>query len=325
MRLLRLLVAPLVVVSPLAAGCGHDAPSVPVSAIAVVGDQTIARSQFDALIAEARQSYATRGRAFPAVGTDAYENLKRLAVRLLVEQAELDQEAPKLGVEVDDAQVEQRLQQFKEESFGGDEERYRARLKEARMTDEQVRAALRAQLLSAAVEQAVTANVTVGTQAVQQYYETNLADYSTPPTRTVRHILVRTRKTAVAVAAGVRTGASFATLARRFSQDTRTRARGGLLTLVEGRTTAALDRVAFALATGAVSHPFETRFGWELVQAVSPVRPRRTTPFADVRDGIRRKLLAQRRTRVFQDWLATVKSELASRVVYADGFAPNAG
>ena len=38
MRSLRLLLAPLALVSPLAAGCGSDAPSVPPSAIAVVGE-----------------------------------------------------------------------------------------------------------------------------------------------------------------------------------------------------------------------------------------------------------------------------------------------
>jgi parvulin-like peptidyl-prolyl isomerase len=323
MRTLRLLLAPLAVASPLAAGCGHDAPSVPKAAIAVVGDRTIARSQFDALMAEARRSYANRGRSFPAEGTTAYKALKRTAVRLLVEQAELEQKAPGLGVEVDEAQVEARLRRLKDDSFGGSEERYRARLRAAGMTDEQVRSALRAQILSAAVRQAVTADVTVGTQPVKLYYEAHLAGYSTPSTRAVRHILVRTSKVAGEVLARLRSGASFAALARRFSRDRTTQRRGGRLILVEGRTAPDLDRVAFSLANGAVSRPFETRFGWEVVQAVSPVRPPQVTPFASVRDGIRRQLLAQRRARAFQTWLANVRAELASRTVYAAGFAPD--
>lgn len=322
MRSLRLLLAPLAFASPLAAGCGHDAPSVPKAAIAVVGDRTIARSQFDALITQARQSYLARGRPFPAAGTRAYEDLKRLAVRLLVEQAELEQEAPGLGVQVDEAQVAARLQRLKEDSFGGSEERYRARLQAARMTDEQVRSALEAQLLADAVQQAVTADVAVGTQAVERYYEDHVGSYSTPPSRTVRHIVVRTKAAAAKVYASARSGVSFAALARRFSRDPMTRDRGGRLTLVEGRTAADLDRVAFSLATGTVSHPFQTRFGWELVEAVSPVRPRRAMPFESVREGIRRQLLTQQRARIFQSWLAKVRAELAPRTVYAAGFAP---
>src|SRR5207249_986901 len=112
MRSIRLLLAPLALVS-LATACGHDSRHVPSTAIAVVGDRTIARSQFAALMAQARQSYAARGRRFPAAGTAAYEHLKQLALALLVEQAELEQEAPRLGVRVDPAQVDVRLRELK--------------------------------------------------------------------------------------------------------------------------------------------------------------------------------------------------------------------
>jgi hypothetical protein len=184
MRSFRLLLAPLAVASPLVAGCGHDAPSVPGSAIAVVGDRTIARSQFDALMAQSRQSYSARGQAFPASGTPAYAHLKAIAVRLLVEQAELEQKASKVGVRIDEAQVESARRRLIDDSFGGSQQQYQARLLAARLSDAQVRAALRAQLLSAAVFQAVTVDVTVGAQAVLGYYESHLAEYATPATRT---------------------------------------------------------------------------------------------------------------------------------------------
>jgi hypothetical protein len=235
MRSFRLLLAPLAVALPLAAGCGHDAASVPRSAIAVVGDRTIARSQFDLLMAQSRQSYSARGRAFPATGTPAYAHLKVIAVRLLVEQAELEQKAPKLGVRIDSAQVENARRRLIEDSFGGSREQYRARLLEARLSDAQVRAALRAQLLSAAVFQAVTADVTVGAQAVLRYYESHLAEYATPSTRTHRG---------------------------------------------------------------------------------------RVKPLATVRAAIERKLLAEKRSRVFAAWLAGVRREFARKTRYAEGFRP---
>jgi foldase protein PrsA len=321
MRSIRLLLAALALAS-LAASCGSDSISVPAKAIAVVGDRTISRSQFDALMTQARQSYAAQHRDFPAAGTPAYDRLKRLAVDLLVEQAELAQEAPKLGVHVDEDQVEAKLHELKEESFGGSEQRYRARLRAAGMTDAQVRSALRAQLLVDAVRQTVAADVTVEAAAAQQYYEGHMGRYSRPRTRAVRHILVSTRAAADRVASSLGDGASFATLARRFSRDQRTRARGGLLTLVEGRTSPSLDRVAFSLGTGQTSPPFHTAFGWELVQAVSAVTPPRTIPFAAVRDGIRRALLAQRRAEAFEHWLGSVRDKFQDRTAFAAGYAP---
>ncbi len=204
----------------------------PKTAIAVVGDRVITRAAFDELITQAGQSYARRGRLFPAVGTTAYAKLKTIAVRLLVERAELDQKAPGLGVTIEGSQVEARRKLLIEESFGGDADRYRARLAEERMTDAQVRSALRAELLSAAVFQAVAVDVTVSTATVQRYYEDHIGDYS---------------------------------------------------------------------ASG------------------------RPTPFATVRESIRSRLLGEKRTRVFNLWLAGVHSEFASRTAYAEGFAPAVG
>lgn len=186
MRSLRLLVAPIVLASPFAAGCGHDSPAVPASAIVVVGDRTIARVEFDALMAQSKDSYRRSGRTFPAPGTPAYAELRDSAVRLLVERAELEQKAPGLGVTVDGGQVENQRKLLIEQTFGGSEATYRARLRAVGMTDAQVRDALRAQLLSEAVFQAVTADVDVPTADVKRYYEAHLKDYESPTGRIVR-------------------------------------------------------------------------------------------------------------------------------------------
>ena len=324
MRTIGLLLAPLSL-ALLSASCGGDSITVPPSAVAVVGERTISKAQLSAALAQARRSYAAQGRDFPAVGTDDYAALRRLAVSVLVEQAELEQEAPRVGVRVDAAQVEARLRRLKEESFGGSEERYRERLRAERMTDAQVRSALRAQLLVQAMREALTANVKVGPKAVERYYRQHLGDYTASPTRVVRHILVARRSTAKVVEHELAAGASFGELARRFSRDSRTRGSGGKVTLVRSRTLPSLDSVAFALTTGTVSQPFRTRFGWEIVQAVSPVRPGRTTPLASVWDGIRRRLLAVRRNEMFDQWLARTKEKYADRTAYAPGFTPTVG
>lgn len=322
---LRFLLVPLVLVTPLLAGCGNGRPSVPSSAVAVVGERTVTRAEFQALISQAKRSYAVKGRPFPAAGTRAYAELKAVAMRLLVERAELEQEAPGLGVAIDRNQVDARRKLLIEQAFGGSDARYRARLRAQGMTDADVRAALRAELLSRAVYEAVTADVAVGTAEVKRYYEGHLTAYSTPRSRTVRHILVRSIGAARRLQSRLHAGQPFAALARRFSLDPRTRTGGGRLVLIEGRTRPVLDRTAFALATGAVSAPFRTRFGWELVQALTPVRPRRMTPFSRVREPIRQRLLEQARARRFDGWLAGVRREFAAKTAYAKGFGPTDG
>jgi len=136
-----------------AAGCGGEA-EVPPSAIAIVGDRTVSRAAFAAQIDQARRSYDVSGRDFPAPGTPAYERLKEIAVRLLVERAELDIAADRLGIAITPAQIEARLARFKRGAFGGRESLYRKRLREQRTTDAEVRAGIRDELLAAAVRKA---------------------------------------------------------------------------------------------------------------------------------------------------------------------------
>ena len=148
MRSALALLAALVLV-----GCGNEA-GVPPSAIAVVCGRQISRAALAAQIDHARRSYEAAGRPFPAPGTAAYEHLRAITVRLLVERAELDIEADRLGIAITPAQVDARLGRFKQSAFHGSERLYRQRLREQRTTDAEVRAGIRDELLAAALRKA---------------------------------------------------------------------------------------------------------------------------------------------------------------------------
>src|SRR5918996_1425736 len=141
----------------LAAGCGgDDDESVPSDAVAVVGDEEVPKSEFDALIGQAERSYKAQKREFPKVGTPEYATLKNQAVAFLVQRAQFEQQAEELGVEISDKQVDDRLKQIKKQYFGGDEKRYDAQLKEQGLNEQQVRRDIRAQLLQEALFKKVT-------------------------------------------------------------------------------------------------------------------------------------------------------------------------
>ena len=152
MRRLLLLLA----VVPVAAGCGHSAPRVPPSAIALVGDRAVSRAAFDAELTRARRAYASRGQSFPKRGTAAYEQLKDSVVRLLVDRAQLEIAAKRSRIVIALAEIEARLRRFKQSAFGGDEARYRKQLRETGMTDADIRAAIRAELLAAALRKSAS-------------------------------------------------------------------------------------------------------------------------------------------------------------------------
>ena len=105
-------------------GGDDDGPAeVPADAIAVVGDTPIPKAEFDNLMSRAQESYESQEREFPAVGTPEYQDLKSRAVAFLVQRYRFQAEAEALDVQVTDEEVEERLDQIREESFEGDEER----------------------------------------------------------------------------------------------------------------------------------------------------------------------------------------------------------
>src|SRR5689334_21142963 len=108
--------APILAVLALAlavAGCGGggDSANLSQSDVAVVGEQSISKQQFEDLMATAQASFKQQGRKFPKQGTSEYASIKSQAVTLLVQQAEREAKAKELGIDVSDKQIDDRLKQ----------------------------------------------------------------------------------------------------------------------------------------------------------------------------------------------------------------------
>jgi parvulin-like peptidyl-prolyl isomerase len=322
-RLLVLLLGlPLVL---LAAGCGGGGGgggSVGKDDAAVVGSDHITRETLDRRLAQAKCSYDVQKRTFPKAGSSEYQAIQQQILQNLVQRAELAQKAPGLSVSVTDAQVEKRLKQIKKQYFGGSDQRYQAELKRQCVTDTEVRADVRANVLSDSIYKKVTADAKVSDADVKAYYDSHQSVYTQPETRVVRHILVKDKKLADKLYAQLQGGADFATLAKKYSQDPGSKAQGGQLTISRGQTVPEFDKVAFSLKTGQTSEPVKTQFGWHIIRAEKDATKSKKTPFAQVKQPIRQQLLQQERSTSLQKWLTGVQAEFAKKVKYATGLAP---
>jgi parvulin-like peptidyl-prolyl isomerase len=231
----------------IAAGCGSGTKSVPADAVAVVGNTTITKTQFNFLLEGAKRTYAARKTPFPKVGTTQYKSLQDQAMQYLVQETELEQKAKDMGVAVTDKDVTKRLAQIKQQYFGGDEKKYQAQLKSQGLTEEQIKQDLHAQILSEKLYNKVTANVKVTDKDIAAYYAQHKSDYSQAASRDVRHILVNNKKLADQLESQLKGGADFAKLAKKYSKDPGSAANGGKLTVSKGQTVAPFDKVAFTL------------------------------------------------------------------------------
>ncbi len=306
------------------AGCGGGGSGGSVSndAVAEVNGQSISQEQFNKLLDQAKKSYVSQKRKWPAAGTTEYDTLKNQAVAYLVQRAEFQQEADKLGVTVSDADVEKRLTQIKKQYFGNNEKRYKQQLAKQGLSDTQVRDDIKAQLVQEKIFKKVTNGVKVSNADVQKYYDQHQSQYGTPEQRDVAHILVKSKSQADKLYARVKAGEDFAKLAKKYSQDPGSKAQGGKLTISKGQTVGPFDQTAFLLATGKFSHPVKTDFGYHIIKALSPIKPAQTTPFSKVKASIKTQLLQQKRNDAMTNWSDKLKKDFDGKVSYQTGFAP---
>ena len=318
-RALLVLAAALLAIPATAAGGPR---TVPPDAVAVVAGEPILRSEFDTLMAQVRRSYGEQGRKFPREGTESYEQLKKQAVEFLVTRTMLRQKATALGIVVTPAEVAARRAEIVRDYFDGSEARFRRQLVRLGYTEGDFRREVEGQLVEEHLYEVVTAGAAVTGTELEVYYYAHLEDFELPASRDVRHILVKTRALAVALRARILRGESFAALARRYSTDPGSKPNGGKLTIGRGQTVAAFDRVAFGLRKGQLSQPVHTQYGWHLIQALSAVRPGRTTSFDAARTQIERMLLQQKRNDLMREWFDDTLDEYETKVEYAPGFEP---
>jgi parvulin-like peptidyl-prolyl isomerase len=306
----------------LLAGCGSDKKSVPTNAVAVVGDETITKAEFDKLIDQARGSYKTQKRKFPEAGSQEYEALRGQAMQFLVQRAQFEQEADDLGIKVSDEDVDKRLKDLIKQYFGGSKAKYEKQLKQQGLSEDQVRADVRAQLIQEKIYNQVTKEVKVDSAAIAASYKKNKAQYIQPASREVRHILVKKKTLADKIYSQLTNGGSFATLAKKYSQDPSSKSQGGKLTVSRGQTVPQFDRAAFSLGVREISKPVKTQYGWHIIQPLGKVKKQTVTPLAQVRDAIRQQLLQDRKQAEMNDWVADVRKDFAKKTTYQVGYAP---
>jgi parvulin-like peptidyl-prolyl isomerase len=322
----RLLVAFLLSLAVLVSGCGGGGGASETAAddVATVGDIHISQTRFTDTLARFRASMAAQKQKFPKEGTTEYEALKSQAIWLLVLEAAREREADKLGIEVTDQEITARIDALKKgEPFNGKEAKFQAELKKQGITEAELRQLYKAIIVSEKLTPHITEDLSVGDDAVHDYFVQNKAQYA--PTREVQEILVGKNKEKLAnqLYQQLKDGASFAKLAKKYSQDPGSKDQGGNFTARKGETVPNFDKTVFSMKTGELAKPFNTpEYGWFIVKALKPIKK---TTEKDVAEQIRQQLLAEKGNEAYTAW----SSDLARKVCTSDaisyqiGYTPN--
>ncbi len=326
---LQVAVLPLLVLALAACG-GSSSAKVASGDVAVVGSTHISLATFNALLDQAKASYKSQGRAFPKAGSTDYQTLKTEAIAYLVQMAEREQRAKDLGITVTDAQVSKQLATAKQQCCAGSEAKYQAELKKQGLTDALVRGGIKSQLIQQAIYDKITKNVTVSKSDIAAYYLSHISTYVQPESRDLRHILVKSKTLADSLYAQLKAGndQTWCKLAKKYSQDPSSKNVCGKLTVTKGETVPAFDKVAFSQPTKVVHAPVYDAVQYKsyfIIEPLSNIKPKTTTPESKVSATIEQTLLSQKKSDTVTAWVNQLTKSFCSgsKLRYQAGYQPN--
>ena len=149
---------------------------------------------------------------------------------------------------------------------------------------------------------AIRAKVAVPAADIERAYNSSIDQYSTPEQIRASHILLKTadkdeaavKTRAEELLKQVKSGADFAELARKNSDDEGSAKNGGDLDYFgRGKMVPEFEQVAFSMQPGQLSDLVKTSYGYHIIRLVDR-KPGTTRPLAEVRQQISDQLAAER-------------------------------
>ncbi len=151
--------------------------------------------------------------------------------------------------------------------------------------------------------------------AAKSYYENNKKNFTMPERVRAKHILIKVRKDASkdeidekktkikGLLEKIKGGEKFEDLARKFSEDVKTKMKGGDLGFFpKGRMAPEFDKAVFSLNKGEVSDPVKTKFGFHIIK-VEDKKPASIIPFDKIKQRVKSKALRERKEKKTSEFM----------------------
>jgi peptidyl-prolyl cis-trans isomerase SurA len=204
------------------------------------------------------------------------KELEKIFLNELIDMKLQLQEARKMGLSINDAEIDGAIAEIKEKYNLTDETLLNS-LKAEGLTMEDYRSRLADQiLLQKVVNYAVKSNVVISEKEIEEYYKANKEKYAEKEKLKIRQIFFalpedESQKNAIEAKAWelvqrIKEGEDFAKLAGEFSEGPAREFGGDLGYISRGSVLKEVEEVAFSLKKGEVSHPFWSSVGLHIIK-----------------------------------------------------------
>jgi parvulin-like peptidyl-prolyl isomerase len=235
------------------------------------------------------------------------------------------QRGKELGYKLSDEQFKGIVDSIKKENKIDSEEQFQTALKSENMTMTDLRRNLERSMLVQRVQQnEVMSKIGITEDEARKYYDSHVSEFTTPPTVTLREILVSVPADARGVNVGaeeaakekaeqlrtrVTTGAEAFDKVAADASEAPSRANAGLIGPISVNDLSAdLRKIVESLKVGGVSDVIRTPRGFQLFKLESST-PTETMPFEQARDLISERVFTDKRKAEYQKYLNKLRGQ----------------
>lgn len=290
---------------------------------AVVNDDVITQSEVDQLLGPIYEQYKTM-----FTGDQLYEKMEEARQSLLnqlIEDKLVYHEAVRLGVDVEEAEINERMREIKDRL---QDKNFDAALQDQGLSFTKLRDRFKEQIAIRKLHQYEIGSKTVVTpKEIEKFYKSHVAEFQQQERLKLSTITIRRKKDDAAVTAEetaaankatresaeevlrqLYAGGDFAGLAKQYSEDTKAEKGGDLGYIYRGDLIQVLDEAVFKLAEGEISPILETELGYHIFKLEEKVEST-VKPLDEVRDEINERLYREKSTKRFKEWISNLKKE----------------
>lgn len=289
--------------------------------VAVVNGQDITKAEVDRAVAQAAKRQGLE--ETPQPGSAQYKSIRDQAMNDLFDLYWIEGEAADLGVTVSEREVNDRLDQVKQQQFKGDAAKYQKFLENSGYTDQDVRRRVALQLLAQKIQAKVNEDAGQASEAdARKYYEANISSFEQPASRDIRVIFNKDEAQVSAAVTALEaddSAESWDKVAAKYSTDPSKDSGGVRNGVTEGTFPEPLNSDIFDADTGTIEGPVKATGGYYAFE-VDKITEASAQPFEQVSQQIRQQLTAQIQQEAFAAFLADYRDKWTQITVCADDY-----
>ncbi|MBI5309939.1 MAG: peptidylprolyl isomerase [Actinobacteria bacterium] len=210
-------------------------------------------------------------------------------------------EAKDRGINISDNEVKQRFTPLKQQTFPKEAE-YKKFLESTGQTEADLLVLVRNQMYQEKIREQVSKADTPTAKEIEEQYKKNKDQYSQPASRDLLIVFNSSKSKIDQAKAALESGDSFTEVAKKYSQDSASKAQGGKFPgVTKGQFEKDLDKAVFSAKKGELIGPIKTQFGYYLVEVTKTTEAKQQS-LQEASATIKQTLQSERQQKAFDDF-----------------------